>query len=82
MLFLKYNFDHHNFYPQTIVVHTLQVFTELRRLTQNKHNLALFVLASVLLAVPTPLDCRRQAFPFQNIPVFRQVCAVPVAAVR
>ena len=32
-------------------------------------------------AVPTPLACRRQAFPFQNIPLFRQVCAVPSATV-
>ena len=38
------------------------------------------LLAGVLLAVPAPLDCRRQAFPFQNIPLFRQVCAVPYAA--
>ena len=40
------------------------------------------LLAGVLQAVPTPLACRRQAFPFQNIPLFRQVCAVPFAAVR
>ena len=39
--------------------------------------MSLFLLAGVLLAVPAPLDCRRQAFPFQNIPLFRQVCAVP-----
>ena len=38
--------------------------------------------AGVLRAVPTPPACRRQAFPFQNIPLFRQVCAVPYAAVR
>ncbi len=43
---------------------------------------AVFLLAGVPLAVPAPLACRRQAFPFQNIPLFRQVCAVPVAAVR
>ena len=43
-----------------------------------------FLPAGVLVAVPAPLDCRRQAFAGQNTPpppLFR-VCAVPVAAVR
>ena len=39
--------------------------------------------ASVLLAVPTPFQCRRPAFPLENISLpFRHVCAVPFAAVR
>ena len=45
------------------------------------HNLALLLLAGVLLAVPTQLDCRRQAFAGQKtLPLFR-VFAVPFAAV-
>ena len=36
----------------------------------------------MLLAVPTPLDCRRQAFTCHNIPPRFRVFAVPFAAVR
>ena len=39
--------------------------------------------AGVLRAVPTPLECRRPAFPLQNMPPpFRHVSTVPIAAVR
>ena len=44
--------------------------------------MTLCLLASVLLAVPTPLDCRRQAFTGYNIPPLFRVCAVVFAAVR
>ena len=36
----------------------------------------------MLVAVPTPLDCRRQAFTCHNIPPRFRVFAVPFAAVR
>ena len=44
--------------------------------------MALSLLGGVLVAVPAQLERRCQAFPFKIIPLFRQVCAVPFAAVR
>ena len=37
-------------------------------ISRRKHKVVLYLLAGVLLAVPTPLDCRRQAFTCHNIP--------------
>ena len=68
-----------------IGVCTHKASTELRSLTKQnkkKDNPAWHLLAGVLLAVPAPLDCRRQAFTAQNIAPRFSVFAVPFAAVR
>ena len=49
--------------PQKNVVCTLKAFTASRSLfILKKDTPVLFLFAGVPLAVPAPLDCRRQAF--------------------
>ena len=62
---------------------TLKAFTASRSLfILKKDTPVLFLFAGVLLAVPTPLACRRQAFTCHNMPPRFRVFAVPSAAVR